>query len=408
MALDNEVVNSAIDRAMDKIEAAANESEPTEKEVNDTGAGEKTEVTTEAATAKDPNEEAAEAKIASDKTRERDQSGKFTKGQGKTTASEKKPPVAKQISSVQEASTETPAEGEPQAEEAQEQTTVEAPAFWTPEEKAAFAKADPALRSIIATKEAQRNQWANRVATETERARTMEKQLMELYQPHAAKLQTNGINSVVEASSRLLGWNECLEKDFENTINQLCLRNGRPPVFGVSNDASQGQQYQVDPRIEQLQAQLEETQKRFDQDRQRQEEERLFASVNAFKNGKDARGQVRKQFAELYAPQITDATQKIQEQRPDLSFDQAMHYAYEFVYSAVAKVHGVQTQSAQIPQKTAQQKAAQAQKAKGFASSVTGAPRSGVTAPRPKLKGDNFNEKLESAMDLAEERAGAH
>jgi hypothetical protein len=47
-----------------------------------------------------------------------------------------------------------------------------------------------------------------------------------------------------------------------------------------------------------------------------------------------------------------------------------------------------------------------AQKAVAAASSVTGAPSAAVIAPKSRLKGNNFNEKLNSAIDKAFDSVG--
>lgn len=410
MPLDTDVINEAMDRA----EA---------RQLDETAEAIETEVTDvpQETIANDPLEDAATQKASEERTqakteatksaRERDGSGKFQKSakEGKNLSAVKaKQQEKKNLSAQDEANVETSTEGEEQVEEnsIQVEATVEAPAYWDAKDKLAFAKAPKDVQKIIATKEAQRNQWANRIATETQRTRELEKQLNETYEPHKAKLAANGIKNIAEASSRLLAWNELLESDTVGTINTILRRNGLPPYDPYGNGyAEQEQQYSQDPRVEQALAEAQEAKKLAEehtQRYQRQEEERFISTVNSFKNGKDSRGQVRRPFAEAYAPQITQVTEEIQRQRPDLTIEQAMHYGYEYTMSHMAKLHGPQLVKPQLPQQTREQKIAQAQRAKAARSSSVGAPRSGVNAPRQNAK------TIDEAMDRAEERLSSH
>lgn len=343
-----------------------------------------------------------------DKTRGKD--GKFVKGRPAAPEADGDPEeqVSDQVAEAD--NTEATAQGdEPQGGE-----PIEMPAFWSAEERAAVAKAPREVQAIIARKEAQRTEWANRIATETERARSFEKRLyadmdsQESVQAHKAQLQMSGIRDEVDELHRYRAWDRVFRTDARAGIAALMQKNGLSP-YDFAEDAN-GSQYPNDPRIEEAARIAQEAKQAADAARaelDRERETNLISQVNAFRQGKDSTGQTRAEFAAMYAQQI-EATyneiKRIEPYTPDMS---ALDKAYEHVLGHVRKFHGIaQKPQIAVASKTPEQAIAQAKKAKAAAGSVSGAPSSGTAAARPRLKGKNFNEKLDAALDNAFAQAG--
>lgn len=366
--------DNVIDRALDAAEARL--SAETEVET------ESTETTHETSVENALEDIAVKEELDKPSGKIRDASGKFTKAQKEeATEQESKTPVA-EVEAV---------EGEQQEEEPSQEQTFEAPAFWDAEEKQAYAKAPPELKAVILRKEAQRNEWANRIANEAARSKEYEKRAAETFEPYRTKLQAHGIKDEIEAASRLLAWNELLTQDVKGFCLEQLKRAGFSPYDLIQAHESQPP---VDPRVEEAMRVAEEAKRKADEYEQYINEQKSSAfrsQVEAFKDGKDSHGQVRRQFATMYAPQISQAFNEIQAQVPELPMNEALNHAYEYVLSEVRRVHGASApKPAPVP----------AQKAVRAAGSVVGAPSSGTNAPKPRAK------TVDEALDRAFARAG--
>jgi hypothetical protein len=385
--------NDLIDRALDAAELKLAEETP-EPAVEATEP--KSDVIEDAETLKQVKE-ATEGKRAS---KERDESGRFLKKDQKQTKVSKEEP-SKQEESLDQKAT----EGELEAAEPQEaEQPIESPQFWSPEHKALFAKAPRDVQQAVLHYEAQRNDWANRVANEAQRGKAIESRVTEVFEPYRLKMQANGIKDPMEAAQRLLAWNEIFETDPKTGIVELMQRNGLSPqdFMGSENEP----QYVQDPRLEQALTEAREAKKLVEEQKAYYEQQRVQAmqsSIEAFKAGKDSSGQVRKPFAELYAPQITQATERIQAQYPAMPLDQALNHAYEFVLLEARKAFGVTgngtPKTAQVA-KPQEQIIAEAKKANAAASSVSGAPSTGVINRRPSAK--TVDEAIDRAFEIVE------
>ena len=322
----------------------------------------------------------------------RDASGKFTKAKQSTPTTTED---AEQIPDQNAEST----EGEPvqeAAEQSEEAPAIEFPTFWSAELKEAVAKSPPEAQKALVAYEAQRTEWANRIANESERGKAIEKRASEVFEPHKLKLQAQGIQDPFEAAQRLLAWNELFEKDPKTAIADLMRKNSLTPNDFFEDAQQQSpQQEQVSP--EELRAAArEEAKKEFQAFQQQQQQTQLQGEIESFKNGKDSFGHVRRQFAELHAKPISDAFETILVQYPQMARTEALNHAYEFVQKEVRAMYGV---TAPVTQPKAPAPDA-VKRAKAAASSVTGAPASGTVAKRPSAK------TVEEAMDRAEERMG--
>lgn len=388
-------LNEAIDRAMDAAEAKLDEKEVIQETADPV----------ETTETPDPVETVAEKEILDKQTapteKPRDASGKFTKGKAavpKTAA-----PAEEQVSD-QVVNEEPTLEGAP-AETADATPGIEPPAFWSTERKALFAKAPRELQEVIAERELVLQQQLSRATNEASRGKAFEKRLYEdmespeAVQAHKAKLQVQGIRDEVDELHRYRAWDRVFNSNAKTGIADLMRKNGLTPYDFFEDDGQNQQQTPVnDPRIDEALQKAEEAKQRFESWQEEQRVATLKQQVESFKDSKDESGQPRRQFVELYAPQIDQALASIQRNYPDMPLVEALTHATEFVRTEVTKLHGISPKP-QV-QKPQVDPIAQAKKAKAAASSVTGAPSSGTAPQRPRAK------SIDEAMDRAEEALG--
>lgn len=394
MALeDNEMLDRAMDAAEAKLmiddepEAAPARSEA-DPELEDA-------LTSEALKAEKPVKQARG---------ERDNSGKFRK------AAKTEEPAAEEASeeqvSDQTAEVETGAEVA-QGEEPQGEAPTEMPAFWSAEMKAAIAKAPREAQEAFIQYDAQRSQWANRMQVEADRGKAVEKGMwadfesQEAIEAHKSQLALAGMKHPVEELHRYRAWDRVFKSDVRQGIAALLQKNGLTP-YDLLNEDQGEPQYQTDPRVEEAIRAANEAKKAAEEFKTYTDNQKIQAGqsqLESFRQGKDTSGQVRSTYFDLYRPQITQAFQTILGQNPNIPEADALNHAYEFVVKEAKKVFGINGSV-----KPAAPAVADVKKAKIAASSVTGAPKSGTVTPRSKLKGSSFNERLESALDNAEEQ----
>lgn len=379
-------LNDAIDRAMDAAEAKIDTQEEVIHEVPTPETETPTEDVQETIAVKDALEEPSEKP-----KKGRDASGKFTKGSKPTLE------TAEAEAQIPDQSAES-TEGEAVIEgtEQSDAPPIEFPTFWSAELKEAVAKSPPEAQRALVAYEAQRSEWANRIANESERGKAIEKRATEVFEPFKLKLQSQGIQDPFEAAQRLLAWNEIFEKDPKAALSDLMRKNGLTPNDFFEDDRQPQSQYQEQLSPEELRAAArEEAKKEFQAFQEQQQAQALQTEIESFKNGKDSFGHVRRQFAELHAKPISDAFETILSQYPRMPRTEALNHAYEFVQKEVRGMYG-------IPAKPVAPTAPKpdASRAKAVASSATGAPASGTVAQRPRAK------TIDEALDRAEERLG--
>jgi hypothetical protein len=387
--------NDLIDRAIEAAEATIAEKE----------------VIQESAPSPEPPQEAietAEVKLL-DKSnpsgRTKDEKGRFvsTKPVASTQSD-----TDEQTSSDQDANTETPEAGA-EGEQPEAAAPIADPEFWSAEETAALAKAPADVRAIVARKEAQRNDWANRKASEGERGKAFAQRFDEVFKPYVNKLKVQGLKDPIEATERLLAWNEIFDSEPKTAIAALMRQKGLSPHDFFESGEGQGpgqEQYPADPRYDEARQIAEEAKQTATQLRAELEEQRsaaLHQELEAFKDGKDSYGNVRRSFAQTYEPQIAQAVTHIKSEYPHLPKLEVLNHAYEYVLGEARKLHGVGNapKPAAPPAKDPATVIAFAKKANAAAGGVSGAPTSGTNTPRPRAK------SIDEAMDRAEERMNA-
>lgn len=365
--------NQMLDRAMDAAEATIAEREPVE----------------ETPVEQSPSEQIKEDIERDRIVKARDDKGKFTKG----------PEDEEQISNDQGPEVES-TEGDAQTEESVVESGIEAPARWSEDEKPLFAKAPKEVQEVVARRELELQQLISRQGNEIGRAKAVETKVKEVYAPYELKLKAKGLDPI-QATERLLAWDAMFDKDFDGTILDLMRKHGRSPEYYLNmshqdvGDQFQNQAPIVDPRVDQLQQEVDTFKAQQAQERQTA----VMTQLETFKSGKDSFGIERRKFVDMYEPQITEIFNVVKGQFPELTKDQALNESYEYVLSQVREAHGITTKPAP---KTPEQVKTLAKKAQAAASGTTGAPTSGTVPKRPGAK------SIDEAMDRAERRQGLH
>lgn len=324
----------------------------------------------------------------------------------------------KETSLDQEASAETTQDSAPETE-AIEESKVDAPAFWSADEKAEFAKASPALREIIAKRELAAQQHISRLTNEARNGKGYESRFYadfespEQIQLHKSKLAAAGISDPVAELHRYRAWDRVLESNPTAAIARLMKQNGLTPYDFTEEGAYQRENDQLnDPRVDEAIQRAEAAEARIKEFEEKQEQQRFSGIVNAYKSGTFSDGKPRAQFMAVYAPQITQAYESLSKLPDYQHLDEAsrLHYATEYVRSQVNNLHGVSSEAPkkmEPPKKTREQIIEESKKAAAAATSTVGAPATGtpVNEKRSRLKGKTDRERIGSAIDLAIDRA---
>ena len=382
-AIDDDVIDRAIMEAQSYLEAQKEEPEPEVEESDeveeeaDESNSEEPEADTEADTEEIEEEQAQPAKQSAAKP------GKNVDAKG-----------------VKTKSTDS-AEGNEQ-DAPQNAEIVEPPQFWKAEHKEAFKAAPVAVQKAIREYEEQRNRYVYNIERKAQAGEELRKQIDQVFQPHADEMRLQGINNPVEAVSRLLAWDNIFKRDPLKGIMGLMERNGITPEDLMAPDAG----YQpIDPRLQQAMEAAEEAKRLAEEQKQifeTRERERYISTVNVWKQGRDQHGNPRQQFAELYAPQITQAATEIEKQYPNLPLEQILDHAYNFVRQNVQNTLGVNL----APQNNGASQAANStgldpKRAAQAAVSVKGAPNpTAIARQKPKAR------SIDEALRMAEEQLG--
>ncbi len=292
-----------------------------------------------------------------------------------------------------------------------EDEPIELPAFLPAETKALLAEASPQLRKKIVAAYEQQENTTRRVLSESGQLKAEKARVDEVFAPHRTRLQAQGVRDIADLASRALAWDELITKDPKAFVIAQMRQNGITPhdlLEDAGNDP--GQQY-LDPRVDEALEAANQAKEQFESFQRQQQTQVAQAELESFKSGKDPRGATRKAFVEMFEPQIAQTISliKADPQYQHLSNGEVIHHAYEYVVTnALNSGFQFVNPAAPKPALTAEQLAANASKQKAASGSVRGAPASGTSTPRPRLKGDTFEKRLESALDKAESRTSAN
>lgn len=211
--------------------------------------------------------ETQEAEESSAAERARDEKGRFTKAQKE--AEEAAEQVEQAAQQEQKPVEEKPVEQEqPQA--------VRPPTSWSPTAKAAFEKADPAIREAVAKREAEVNQGFAKLA---------EYKGLDNY----VEMARNSGTSLNEALDRYIAAENLLAQDFVGGVQNLCRMYGVHPVqlaqafLGGQGNQTPQQPDTMAPVFQKVSA-LEAEVNRMNWERQQAEQQAINSQIDAFAN----------------------------------------------------------------------------------------------------------------------------
>jgi len=310
-------------------------------------------------------------------------------------------PEKKQRTKTEEPASEETEEAvsEEAAPEPQPEPASDLPEYMPAKLKTALSKVPKEVRDEFIAYDQQRTEWANKLHGESSRGKQIEQKMTEVYEPYRQQLAVAGIRDPLEATSRVLAWNEMLTSEDDATAKKAfftLLKQRGWSAEDLLYDATQQQDPYYDPRTDEALEAAQAAREELEEFKRGQAAEKANQEIEAFSNGKDSAGALRAPLVKMFEPQIADALIEIKKIRPDLPTSEQLHHAYEFIIGEARKSGILATP----PQK------ASAQKAIAAASSVTGSPGTAVATQRNKAKGKSFEDKLNSALDEALESAG--
>lgn len=310
-------------------------------------------------------------------------------------------PEKKQRTKTEKTESEVEEEAEPveAAAEPPPEPPSDLPEYWPAKLKAAISKAPKEVLEQFREYDQQRTEWANRIHGESSRGKQIEQKMTEVYEPYRQQLAVAGIRDPLEATSRVLAWNEMLTSEDDATAKKAfftLLKQRGWSAEDLLYDATQQQDPYYDPRTDEALEAAKAAREELEEFKRGQAAEKANQEIEAFKAGKDSSGATREPLVRMFEPQIADALIQIQQARPDFSSSEQLHHAYEFVIGEARKGGLLASPAPRAP----------AAKAIAAASSVTGSPGTAVAAQRNKAKGKSFDDKLNSALDEALDSAG--
>lgn len=306
---------------------------------------------------------------------------------------------SKRTKSEESASQETEeADSEEAAPEPQPEPASDLPEYMPAKVKTALSKVPKEVRDEFIAYDQQRTEWANKLHGESSRGKQIEQKMTEVYEPYRQQLAVAGIRDPLEATSRVLAWNEMLTSEDDGVAKKAFFTLMRQRGWSAEDllyDAQQDQDPNYDPRIDEAVQAAQAAREELEEFKRGQAAERANQEIASFRAGKDSSGAIREPLVRMFEPQIADALIEIRKVRPDMSQQEQLHHAYEYIIGEARKSGILATPPQRAP----------AGKALAAASSVTGSPGTAVTAKR-KLKGKDFDDKLNSALDEALDNAG--
>lgn len=391
-----------IDRALDAAEARImDSSESSDTQVPLSQDPKAIEETREIKALEESKEKSESKELKSSKTRDTD--GKFTKTRkydavGKPIKEASPTDINDQAVSVETQNLGT----EPQA---QSTKSLDAPTFWSAEQKALWAKVPSDVQAVIAQRELNAQQQVSRLTTENQTAKTFHARLYSDFETpqaaetHKAELALNGIKDPIDELHRYRAWDKVFKTNIVTGIKSLMQKNNLS-VDQLLQDGSNQYQPPLDPRIEQALASADEAKRLANEQKDyfsKLQTDAVNSELKTFRDGKDSYGNVRDKFVGMYEPQITGVFTQILQQYPHLTKQQALDHAYEFTMQEVRNVMGVTTQPSGVKQVASTQAPTIPNKALKAKTSVSGSPSNGTSATRPKAK------TIDEALDRAEE-----
>jgi hypothetical protein len=292
-------------------------------------------------------------------------------------------------------------------------STVAAPAFWTGDNKALFAKAPPEVQKAISEESLRIQQQMSRLANESQRGKAWEERVNSDFQTkeeldaHRAQLRLQGVGDEVGELHRYRAWNTVMKNDPLTAVRALIVEHGitREALNGETQSEGQERDFK-DPRVDEIQEQLKQEREAREAAARAAEAQATGAKVAAWKTSNDRYGKPRAEFATLYAPQIDAEWQVVlneaQSTGENITLEESLTRAHDRVQDRFFKAHGINPNQPKKP--TQEQRAQHAEKVKGAITVATGAPRSDVVAKKPRREFKNDREWADAKVKAAEEK----
>ena len=270
--------------------------------------------------------------------------------------------------------------------------TMEAPARWTVEEKAAFAKWPPEARKEIAAHYGRMEADYTRKTQEAAAMRREAEPLLNLFAPHREELALHGLTPET-VIRRWAAAEQRLQRDPQSAIRWLA------ETYGVDLDALAAEAPQTDPTLAPLETRLGQVEAAIRANGRNAAEaghRQGMAAIDAFAQQKDAQGNLLHPHLDKVALVMLGLAhqERAAGRAPDLAvlYDTAVWANPETRESMLAAQRD-SAKAAAAAEADAKAKAA-ALEARKAGASVTGAPRPGGTHEPPR----SLREELEAAV----------
>lgn len=289
-------------------------------------------------------------------------------------------------------------EEKPRAEKVQAEG-VNAPHFWSPENKALFSRADPGLQKAITGEVQKIEEWARGIAQEAKGAVEFQGQLNQVFEPYSTKFRKIGATPL-QVVDRLMAWQDELDLNPAGAIRKLLASYNLSPEHLMAMAEGDPYEQYADPRVDEAQKRIDELESQIQamtQAAQGQRVQAVQSALDKFINETDEQGNLVHPHVNKLEPQIVHYTRQIRASQPMLSEYQVLKTAYARVMSDIEenfvqpKISTVQNQVQK--QEVDQKRAEQAKRA--ASTSLRGSPAPGAVSSRPKPK--STDEALEMA-----------
>lgn len=273
---------------------------------------------------------------------------------------------------------------------------VDPPHFWSPDRKQLFARAEPELQKAILAEVQRTEEWARGIAHEAKDAVQLRDGLHQIYEPHQSKFKAYGIDNL-EATSRLMGWQEQLDTDPIPAFNRLLRTYGLTPEHLINGYVEEPIQ---DPAISEATRRIQELESQIQamtSSAQGQRLQSVQSQIDKFLNATDDQGNLLHPYVEQLKPQIAKQIQILRASNPDASDYEVLRSAYLNVVKEFDQIFiQPKLSTLQVEQQKQEQNIKRAEQAKRAASaSIKGSPAPGAAMSRPKV--GSFNEAMERA-----------
>lgn len=272
---------------------------------------------------------------------------------------------------------------------------LEAPATWTPEQKAQWASIPRPLQEAYVKREKEFAQGIEAKANESKEARAFREALEPVIGPHRQYLEQAG--SVHQGIKNLLDTSAFAAQNPAQFIQWFAQQKG----IDLST-MQQQPQGEVNPEVAQLKQMVTGLQGQLQQfvgNAQEQRTRSIVSEIEAFKTEKDAQGNPLRPHFQTVWQEIHDLIPILKGQKPEWSQRQVLEAAYERATRINDEVFTkIQTEKAE-KERLAKEAADRAAKAKLSQKSLTGGSPVGATQSKKPANGRSVRDDILAAME---------